>query len=191
MIEVGQRLPAATLREYVPEGQAFSLGPVEVSLPHSFSGRNVVIFGLPGAFTPACSDQHVPGFIDKAAEFRALGVDELWCVSVNDAFVMAAWSERLGTTGIIRMMADGSAEFTRALGLTLDLSAKGLGLRSQRYAMWVQDGVVSALHVDATGALRTSDAASLLAVLRREQLEPPAASRSGGNEASCPAESHP
>lgn len=175
MIDIGQRLPAATLREYVPDGEVCSLGPVEVHLPQAARGRNLVIVGLPGAFTPACSERHLPGFIDKAADFRALGVDELWCVSVNDAFVMAAWAARLGTAGAIRMLGDGSAEFTRALGLTLDLGAKGLGLRSQRYAMWVQDGIVSALHVDATGALLTSDAGTLLADLRRAQPVPLAA----------------
>jgi glutaredoxin/glutathione-dependent peroxiredoxin len=165
MIQIGQRLPAATLREFVPDADTCALGPQALQVPQALAGRSIVVVGVPGAFTPACSERHLPGFVDLAPQFMARGVDELWCVATNDAFVMGAWGVHTGAAAAVRMLSDGNAEFTRALGLLLDLSAKGLGLRSQRYSMWVLDGVVKALHVDATGALQTSDAATLLADL--------------------------
>jgi peroxiredoxin len=129
------------------------------------AGKRVVIFGLPGAFTPTCSAKHVPGYVGHAEQLRAAGIDEIWCVSVNDAFVMGAWGRDQHTSGKVRMMADGSAAFTRALGLEQDLSARGMGIRSQRYAMVVDDGVVKTLHVEAPGKFEVSDAGSILTTL--------------------------
>ena len=163
MIEIGQRLPAATLREFIPQSDACALGPQTLQVPQALEGRSLVLVGVPGAFTPACSERHLPGFVELAPRFAERGVDELWCVATNDAFVMGAWGAHTGAAPTVRMLSDGNAEFTRALGLSLDLSAKGLGPRSQRYAMWVVDGVVKALRVDASGAMQSSDAATLLA----------------------------
>jgi len=123
----------------------------------------VAIFALPGAYTPTCSAQHVPGYVQKSDELKAAGVDEIWCVSVNDAFVMGAWGRDQQTAGKVRMMADGSGTFTQAVGLPLDLTARGMGVRSQRYSMLVKDGVVQALNVEAPGKFEVSDAGTLLA----------------------------
>lgn len=164
MIKVGDHLPDATLFEYIEvEGNGCSLGPNAFKVADSVKGKTVAIFGLPGAYTPTCSAQHAPGYIAKAAEFKAAGVDEIWCVSVNDAFVMGAWGRDLGAAGKVRMMADGSAEFAKATGLTLDLTAKGLGLRSGRYSLLVKDGVVKSLNVEEGGGFAVSDADKLLA----------------------------
>lgn len=164
MIKVGDQLPDATLFEYIEvEGNGCSLGPNAFKVADSVKGKTVAIFGLPGAYTPTCSAQHAPGYIAKAAEFKAAGIDEIWCVSVNDAFVMGAWGRDLDAAGKVRMMADGSAEFAKATGLTLDLTAKGLGLRSGRYSMLVKDGVVKALNNEDGGGFAVSDAEKLLA----------------------------
>ncbi|MFN4266503.1 MAG: peroxiredoxin [Aquabacterium sp.] len=164
MIKVGDQLPDATLFEYIEvEGNGCSLGPNAFKVADSVKGKTVAIFGLPGAYTPTCSAQHAPGYIAKAAEFKAAGVDEIWCVSVNDAFVMGAWGRDLGAAGKVRMMADGSAEFAKATGLTLDLTAKGLGLRSGRYSLLVKDGMVKSLNVEEGGGFAVSDADKLLA----------------------------
>lgn len=163
MLKVGDKLPGATLQEYIEvEGNGCSLGPNSFDIAKSTSGKRIAIFALPGAFTPTCSAQHVPGYVQKAAEFKAAGVDEIWCVSVNDAFVMGAWGREQKTAGKVRMMGDGSAEFTRATGLTLDLGARGMGLRSQRYSMLVDDGVVKSLNIEAPGKFEVSDADTLL-----------------------------
>lgn len=163
MIKVGDQLPDATLFEYIEvEGNGCSLGPNPFKVVDSVKGKTVAIFGLPGAYTPTCSAQHAPGYIAKAAEFKAAGVDEIWCVSVNDAFVMGAWGRDLGAAGKVRMMADGSAEWAKATGLTLDLTAKGLGLRSGRFSLLVKDGVVKALNVEEGGGFAVSDADTLL-----------------------------
>lgn len=167
MIKVGDQLPDATLFEYIEvEGNGCSLGPNAFKVADSVKGKTVAIFGLPGAYTPTCSAQHAPGYIAKAAEFKAAGVDEIWCVSVNDAFVMGAWGRDLGAAGKVRMMADGSAEFAKATGLTLDLTAKGLGLRSGRYSLLVKDGVVKSLNVEEGGGFAVSDADKLLALAK-------------------------
>ncbi|HDR8954931.1 peroxiredoxin [Burkholderia vietnamiensis] len=171
MIQVGEALPEALpdaqLFEYVDDArEGCTLGPNAVSVREQVAGKRVVIFGLPGAFTPTCSAQHVPGYVEHAEQLRAAGIDELWCVSVNDAFVMGAWGRDLHTAGKVRMIADGSAAFTHALGLTQDLSARGMGIRSLRYAMVVDDGVVKTLAVEAPGKFEVSDAASVLATLR-------------------------
>ena len=163
MIQVGDKLPGGTLYEYVEvEGEGCSLGPNAFDIAKSTAGKTIAIFGLPGAFTPTCSAQHAPGFIDAYEEFKAAGVDEIWCVSVNDAFVMGAWGRELKSAGKVRMMADGSGDFAKATGLTLDLSAKGLGLRSGRYSMLVKDGVVTQLNDEKGGGYAVSDAQTLL-----------------------------
>ncbi len=164
MIKVGDKLPAGSLQEFIEvEGEGCSLGPNSFDLEKATAGKTVAIFALPGAFTPTCSAQHVPGYLAKADELKAAGVDEIWCVSVNDAFVMGAWGRDQKTAGKVRMMADGSAAFTQAVGLVFDLTAKGFGVRSQRYSMLVKDGVVKSLNVEAPGKFEVSDAATLLA----------------------------
>ena len=163
MIKIGDRLPAGTLFEYVEvEGNGCSLGPNPFDIAESTAGKTIAIFGLPGAFTPTCSAKHAPGYIDLAAQFKAAGVDEIWCVSVNDAFVMGAWGRELNAAGKVRMMADGSAAFAKATGLTLDLTDKGLGLRSGRYSLLVKDGVVTQLNNENGGGFAVSDAETLL-----------------------------
>jgi len=163
MIKVGDALPAATLMEYVEvEGNGCSIGPNPVKLPEAAAGKNNAVFAVPGAFTPTCSAKHVPGFVEQAEAFKAAGVDEIWCLSVNDAFVMGAWARDQKTDGKVRMLADGDAAFAKATGLTLDLNGKGLGLRSNRYSMLVKDGKVATLNVEGPGKFEVSDAATLL-----------------------------
>ena len=163
MIQVGDRLPAGNLQEFIEvEGNGCSLGPNTFDIAKASAGKTVAIFGLPGAFTPTCSAKHVPGYVESAAALKAVGVDEIWCVSVNDPFVMGAWGRDQKTAGKVRMMADGSADFARATGLTLDLTARGMGVRSQRYSMLVQDGVVKSLNVEAPGKFEVSDAKTLV-----------------------------
>ena len=164
MIKVGDKLPNTTLFEFIEvEGNGCSLGPNAFEVEKVTSGKTVAVFALPGAFTPTCSAKHVPGFVEKADAFKAAGVDEIWCVSVNDAFVMGAWGRDQKTGGKVRMMADGSADFSKAVGLTLDLTARGLGLRSNRYSMLVKDCVVKTLNVEGPGEFKVSDADTLLA----------------------------
>ena len=163
MIKVGDRLPGGTLREFVEvESAGCAVGDNAFDIEKLVSGKKIAIFGLPGAFTPTCSAKHVPGFVAHAAEFRQAGIDEVWCVSVNDSHVMGAWGRDQKATGKVRMMADGSADFARATGLTLDLTARGMGLRSCRYSMLVVDGVVKTLNVEAPGKFEVSDAQTLL-----------------------------
>jgi glutaredoxin/glutathione-dependent peroxiredoxin len=167
MLKVADRLPAGTLQEFIEvEGEGCSLGPNTFDIAALSAGKTIAIFALPGAFTPTCSAQHVPGYVEKAHEFRSAGVDEIWCISVNDAFVMGAWGRDQKTAGKVRMMADGSATFTNAVGLPLDLTARGMGVRSQRYSMLVKDGEVKTLNVEAPGKFEVSDAATLLAQAR-------------------------
>ena len=164
MIKVGDTLPAATLMEFVEvEGGGCSLGPNAVDVIAASAGKTIALFAVPGAFTPTCSAKHVPGYVEKAAEFKAAGVDEIWCVSVNDTFVMGAWARDQKTDGKVRMLADGDAAFAKATGLTLDLTGKGLGLRSNRYSMLVKDGKVVSLNNEGPGKFEVSDAATLLA----------------------------
>lgn len=164
MIQVGDRLPSGTLMEFVEvEGNGCSIGPNAFDIAKETAGKTVALFALPGAYTPTCSAKHVPGFVEHAAAFKAAGVDEIWCVSVNDAFVMGAWGRDQHTAGKVRMMADGNADFAKATGLTLDLTARGMGVRSNRYSMLVRDGVVKTLNVEAPGKFEVSDADTLLA----------------------------
>ena len=164
MIQVGDKLPAGTLNEFIEvEGNGCSIGPNSFDIAKETAGKKIAVFALPGAYTPTCSAKHVPGYVQKADALKAAGIDEIWCVSVNDAFVMGAWGRDQQTGGKVRMMADGSAAFTQATGLTLDLTARGLGLRSNRYSMLVVDGVVKTLNVEGPGKFEVSDADTMLA----------------------------
>jgi glutaredoxin/glutathione-dependent peroxiredoxin len=164
MLKVGDKLPAGSLQEFVEvEGNGCSIGPNSFDLTQATAGKKIAVFALPGAYTPTCSAKHVPGYVENADALRAAGVDEIWCVSVNDAFVMGAWGRDQHTAGKVRMMADGSADFTKATGLTLDLTTRGMGLRSNRYSMLVVDGVVKTLNVEGPGKFEVSDAETMLA----------------------------
>ena len=163
MIQVGDKLPSGTLMEFVEvEGEGCSIGPNPFDIAKCTAGKTIAIFALPGAFTPTCSAKHLPGYVNQAEALRAAGVDEIWCLSVNDDFVMGAWGREQKALGKVRMMADGSAEFTKATGLVLDLTARGMGVRSNRYSMLVVDGVVKALNVEGPGKFEVSDADTML-----------------------------
>ena len=167
MIKVGDKLPAGKLQEFVEvEGEGCPIGPNTFETDKLLAGKKVAIFALPGAFTPTCSAKHVPGYVQHYDDFKAAGVDEIWCVSVNDAFVMGAWARDQKTGTKVRMLADGSADFAKATGLTLDLAARGMGLRSNRYSMLVKDGKVAALNVETPGKFEVSNAETLLAQAR-------------------------
>jgi peroxiredoxin len=162
-IKVGDKLPAGTLNEFIEvEGNGCTVGPNTFKVEDLVKGKKIVIFGLPGAFTPTCSAKHVPSYLANYDALKAKGVDEIWCVSVNDAFVMGAWGRDQKTAGKVRMMADGSAAFSQAIGLTLDLTARGMGVRSNRYSMLVDDGVVKSLNVEAAGKFEVSDGETML-----------------------------
>lgn len=158
-ISVGDRIPSAQLTRMTEDG------PQAVSTDDFFAGRKVVMLAVPGAFTPTCSAQHLPGYTANVDALRAKGVDAVACLATNDVFVMDAWGKDQGAGGKVEMLADGSGELTRAMGLEFDLSARGLGVRSQRYALVAEDGVVTTLHVDEGGGLDRSSAESILAVL--------------------------
>jgi peroxiredoxin len=165
-IKIGDRLPEGTLSEFIEvESEGCSLGPNTFKVSDLTKGKKIAIFAVPGAFTPTCSAQHVPGYVANADKLKAQGIDEIWCISVNDPFVMGAWGRDRKSTGIVRMMADGSATFTKALGLEFDLTAKGLGTRSQRYSMLVDDGVVKQLNLEQAGKFEVSSAEKLLSQL--------------------------
>ena len=162
-IKVGDRLPAGSLSEFIEvETAGCTLGPNEFKVEDLTRGKKIVLFGLPGAFTPTCSAKHVPSYVASYDKLKAKGVDDILCMSVNDAFVMGAWGRDQKTGGKIRMLADGSATWTRALGLELDLTPKGMGVRSQRYSMLLDDGVVKSLHVEAPGKFEVSNAETML-----------------------------
>ena len=165
-IKVGDRLPAGTLMEYVEvEKNGCSVGPNPVTVEDLTKGKKVVIFGLPGAFTPTCSAKHVPSYLANHDKLKAKGVDAIACVSVNDAFVMGAWARDQHTGDKVRMLADGSADYAKALGLELDLTARGMGVRCQRFSMLVDNGVVKALNVEAPGKYEVSGAETMLTQL--------------------------
>ena len=155
-IQVGDRIPSVNFVK-VTEG-----GPEQTSSDDFFAGRKVALFSVPGAFTPTCSAKHLPGYVEQAAALKAKGVDEIWCVSVNDAFVMGAWGREQKTEGKVRMLADGSALWTKELGLELDLIQRGMGVRSQRYSALIVDGVVKQLNIEGPGKFEVSDAATML-----------------------------
>jgi peroxiredoxin len=162
-IKVGDNLPAGTLQEFFEvEKDGCAIGPNPVKVDDMTKGRKVVIFGLPGAFTPTCSAKHVPSYIANYEKLKAKGVDTIACISVNDAFVMGAWGRDQKTGDKVRMLADGSADYTKALGLELDLSARGLGLRCQRFSMLVDNGVVKTLNIEGPGKFEVSDAETML-----------------------------
>lgn len=158
-IKEGDRIPQATLRRMTPEG------PKQVSTDEIFKGKRVVLFAVPGAFTPTCSAQHLPGFVEKADQIKAKGVDEIACVAVNDPFVMGAWGKAQNCDGKVEMLSDGNGEFTKALGLEMDARGAGLGMRSQRYSMLVEDGVVKKLNVEQPRAFEVSSAERMLSQL--------------------------
>ncbi|MBL0370837.1 peroxiredoxin [Rhizobium sp. KVB221] len=159
-IAIGDKIPAATLKEKTADGVH------DINLDDFLKARTVVLFAVPGAFTPTCSLNHLPGFLENRDAFRAKGVDEIAVIAVNDHHVMGAWAKASGGEGKIRFLADGSANFTRAIGLEADLSAGGLGIRSQRYSMLVKDGTLVQLNIeDKPGTAETSGAATLLGQL--------------------------
>ncbi|MBI4514656.1 MAG: peroxiredoxin [Deltaproteobacteria bacterium] len=159
-IKVGDRLPADVKLKEMGES-----GPKDVSVGEVCKGKTVVLFAVPGAFTPTCSMKHLPGFVEQAGDIKAKGVDEIVCVAVNDAFVMGAWGEAHHAKGRVRLLADGNAEFTKAIGLTLDASGFGMGMRSQRYVMVVKDGVVQQLQVEPGPGLSVSSAEAVICAL--------------------------
>jgi len=159
-IKAGDTLPADV--KLMEMGDA---GPKQVTVGELTKGRTVVLFAVPGAFTPTCSMKHLPGFVDKAGDIRKKGIDEIVCLSVNDAFVMGAWGKEHGAGGKVRMVADGNGDFTRAVGLEMDASGFGMGSRSKRYAMLVKDGKVTELLVEPAGGLNVSSAESVLGKL--------------------------
>ena len=162
-IKVGDRLPEGQLQEFIDvETEGCPLGPNTFSVGEISKGKKIVVFGLPGAFTPTCSAKHVPGYVEKYDALKTRGVDEIWCLAVNDAFVMGAWGRDQKSVGKVRMMADGSAEYTKKLGLELDLTARGMGVRTQRFSMLVDNGVVKSLNVEAPGKFEVSDVDTML-----------------------------
>jgi peroxiredoxin len=162
-IKVGDKLPAGTLWEFIgEETPGCTIGPNAFKVEDITRGKRIAVLGLPGAFTPTCSGKHLPGFVKMAEDFRKKKVDEIWCISVNDAFVMDAWGKDQGASGKIRMMADGSGAYSKALGLEFDLTARGMGVRSQRYSMLIVDGEVKTLNLDQPGKFEVSDAETLL-----------------------------
>ena len=162
-IKPGDKLPEGTLTEMIDqETPGCTIGPNNFNVADLAKGKRIVVFGLPGAFTPTCSAKHVPGYVANYDQLKGKKVDEVWCVSVNDAFVMGAWGKDQKAGGKVRMMADGSAIFTKALGLEMDLTGRGMGVRSQRYSMLVEDGVVRKLNVEQPGKFEVSDADTML-----------------------------
>jgi peroxiredoxin len=163
MLKVGDKLPAGSLQEFIEvEGNGCSVGPNTFKVQDQVKGKKIAIFGLPGAFTPTCSAKHVPSYLQNLDALKAKGVDEVWCFAVNDAFVMGAWARDQKASGRIRFMADGSADYTKKLGLELDLTARGLGMRCNRFSMLVEDGVVKTLNVEGPGKFEVSDGATML-----------------------------
>jgi peroxiredoxin len=165
MIKIGDSLPDATLMETTEFGEACPLSPKPVSVAEATKGKRIVIFGLPGAYTPTCSAKHLPGYIEKLDALRAGGVDEVWCLSVNDGYVMAAWGKEQGAIGKVRMLGDGSADFVKKLGLDVDLTKAGMGVRSRRFSMLVDGGAVKQLNVEEAGKFAVSDAGTMLGQL--------------------------
>ncbi|MET0535292.1 MAG: peroxiredoxin [Steroidobacter sp.] len=159
MIKVGDRVPAGTLTLITKDG------PQKVSAEEFFNGRKVVLFSVPGAFTPTCDAKHLPGFVEKAADIKGKGVDAIACMAVNDAFVMKAWGKAQNTDGKVEMVADGNAEYTKALGLDMDASGHGMGIRGQRFSLVVDNGVVKQVNVEQKGEFKVSSADHVLTQL--------------------------
>jgi len=162
-IKVGDKLPAGSLSEYIEvESAECKIGPNEFKIDDLTRGKKVVLFGLPGAFTPTCSGKHVPGYVANYDKLKAKGADEIICMSVNDAFVMGAWAKDQGASGKVRMMGDGSGAYTKALGLEMDLTARGMGVRCQRFSALIDNGVVKTLNIEGPGKFEVSDADTML-----------------------------
>ncbi|MFA7669298.1 MAG: peroxiredoxin [Burkholderiaceae bacterium] len=165
-IKIGERISDGTLYEYYDEPTGTcAVGPNAFQVSEMAKGKTIAVFAVPGAFTPTCSEKHLPGFIENGDALRDKGVDEVWCVAVNDAFVMGAWGRDLNVDGRIRMLADGSGEWVRKLGLEMDLTSRGMGVRAQRFSVLLRDGVVEQLNVEQPGKFEVSDARSLLSQL--------------------------
>ncbi len=158
-INVGDKIPSTTINTMTNDG------PDAVETDDLFAGKKVIVFGVPGAFTPTCSAKHLPGFVENAAAIKAKGIDTIACISVNDPFVMGAWGKDQNVGDNVMMLADGSANFAKATGLELDLTSRGLGVRCQRFAMVVDDGKVTSIHVDEAGAFEKTSAESILGEL--------------------------
>ena len=162
-IQIGDRVPDGTLGEFIETAtETCAVGPNNFQVADQVKNKTIAVFAVPGAFTPTCSAKHLPGFVELSQQLKAKGVDEIWCVAVNDPFVMGAWGRDQSVDGRVRMLADGSAAWTRAMGLEFDLSARGLGMRSQRYSALIVDGVVKQLNIEKGGQLEVSDAQTLL-----------------------------
>lgn len=159
-IQIGERVPEATLTESVEFGPACPVAPAAINTTEALKGKKVVIFGVPGAYTPTCSAKHVPGYLQQLPQLKSKGVDEVWCISTNDGFVMAAWGKELGAIGKVRMLGDGAADFARKLGL--EFQVPNMGVRVKRFSMLVDDGVVKSVNVEAPGKFEVSDADSML-----------------------------
>ncbi|MFO0667558.1 MAG: peroxiredoxin [Polyangiaceae bacterium] len=159
-IKIGDRIPDATLTESTEFGEACPVAPHTLSVAEATKGKRIVVFGLPGAYTPTCSAQHVPGYVAKLDALKAKKVDEVWCVSVNDGWVMAAWGRELGAIGKVRMLGDGTGDFAKKLGL--DVEIPNMGLRVRRFSMFIDDGVVKQLNVEQAGKFEVSNAETML-----------------------------
>jgi glutaredoxin/glutathione-dependent peroxiredoxin len=164
-VKIGDAIPAGTLAESTEFGDACPLGPTNVEVREAMAGKKIALFAVPGAYTPTCSAQHVPGYLQHLDALKSKGVDEVWCVAANDGFVMAAWGKDLGGIGKIRFLGDGSATWAKALGLELDLIARGMGVRMQRFSMLVDDGSITQLNIEAPGKFEVSNAETMLAQL--------------------------
>ncbi len=164
-IKIGDRIPDATLSETTEFGEFCPVSPANISVAEAMKGKRIVVFGLPGAFTPTCSAKHVPGYLANLDALKAKKVDEVWCIAVNDGFVMAAWGQSEKAIGKIRFLGDGSADLTKKLGLELDLTGGGMGLRMKRFSMFVDDGVVKQLNVEAPSKFEVSNAETILGQL--------------------------
>lgn len=161
-VQIGDRIPDVSLYESTEFGEACPVSPTKVSVAEATKGKRVVIFGLPGAYTPTCSAKHVPGYLEHLADLKAKGVDEVWCVSVNDGYVMAAWGREQKAIGKIRMLGDGSGELAKKLGLETDLTRNGMGYRMKRFSLLVDDGIVKRINIESPGKFEVSDATTLL-----------------------------
>jgi peroxiredoxin len=164
-IQIGERIPDASLYESTEFGEFCPVAPAKVSVAEATKGKRVVIFGLPGAYTPTCSAKHVPGYVANAEALKAKGIDEIWCIAVNDGFVMAAWGRDEKALGKVRFLGDGSAELAKKLGLELDLTGGGMGMRMQRFSLLVDDGVVKQVNVEPPREFGVSSAEAMLASL--------------------------
>jgi peroxiredoxin len=162
MIKPGDAIPDANLMETTEFGEACPLSPKPIAVAAAAKGKKVVVFGRPGAYTPTCSAKHVPGYLAQLDALKARGVDEVWCVSVNDGYVMAAWGKEQGAIGKIRMLGDGNADWAKKLGLDVDLSKGGMGVRLRRFSLLADDGVVKQVNVEEPGKFEVSDASTML-----------------------------